>query len=63
MTATYIKSMGRHRITITRKEAETLAYSGTMYSILFAALDTLKGDTFTIYGSKYEVEKALRARS
>lgn len=59
MTATYIKSMGKHRITLTRKEAETLAYSGTMFSNLITALDVLKGDEFTIYGSKYDVERAL----
>ncbi len=60
MTATYIKSMGTHRITLDRKEAETLAYSGTTYSILLTALATLKTDEFTIYGSKYDVERALR---
>lgn len=59
MTATYIKSMGTYRITLDRKEAETLAYSGTTYSILLTALETLKTDEFTIYGSKYEVERAL----
>ena len=52
--------MGTHRITLTRSEAETLAYSGTMYSMLLTALDVFKGSSeFTIYGSKYEVEKAL----
>ena len=60
MTAKYIKNMGTHRITLTRSEAETLAYSGTMYSMLLTALDVFKGSSeFTIYGSKYEVEKAL----
>ncbi len=60
MTAQYIKSMGTHRITLTRSEAETVAYSGTMYSILLTALDMFKGsDEFVIYGSKYDVERAL----
>ena len=60
MTATFIKSMGTHRISLTRKEAETLAYSSTMYSTLLTALDAFKGsDGFIIYGSKYNIEKAL----
>lgn len=60
MTAEYIKNMGMHRITLSRSEAETLAYSGTMYFHLFAALQVLKdSDELTIYGSKYDVERAL----
>lgn len=60
MTAKYIKNMGTYRITLDRKEAEALAYSSTMYSILLTALEALKTDEFTIYGSKHEVERALR---
>lgn len=61
MTAKFIKSMGTHRITLTREEAEIVAYSGTMYSILFTALETMKNaNEFNIYGSKYDIEKALR---
>lgn len=60
MTATFIKSMGIYRITLTRREAETVAYSGTKYSILLTALRTFKDEeTITMYGSKYDVAKAL----
>lgn len=63
MTAEYIRSMGTHRITLSRSEAEVLAYSGTMYSNLFAALEVLKdSDELTIYGNKYDVEKALEPK-
>ncbi len=61
MTATYIKSMGTYRITLSRSEAERLAYSGTTYSHLFAALEVLKGsEELNIYGNKYEIAQALR---
>lgn len=61
MNAQYIKSMGTHRITLTRSEAETVAYSGTMYSVLLTALDTFNSsDEFVIYGSKCDVERTLR---
>ena len=61
MTATYIKSMGTYRITLSRSEAETLAYSGTMYSHLFDALKVFKDSSeLTIYGNKYEIEAALK---
>lgn len=60
MTAKFSKNMGTYRITLTRKEAEIVAYSGTTFSILLTALRAFKeSDEFTIYGSKYEVEKAL----
>ena len=60
MTAKYIRSMGTYRITLSRSEAEALAYSGTMYSHPFAALEVLKNSSeLTIYGNKYDVEKAL----
>lgn len=60
MTATYIKSMGTYRITLTRREAETVAYSGTKYDILLTALRTFKDtEELTIYGSKYDVQRAL----
>lgn len=60
MTATFIKNMGKHRITLSRSEAETLAYSGARYSILLAALDVFKdSNEFNIYGSLYDVKEAL----
>lgn len=60
MTAKYIKNMGTYRITLSRGEAERLAYSGTTYFHLFAALEVLKNsDELTIYGNKYDVERAL----
>ena len=34
MKATYSKQTGNYRITLTRKEAEALAYNFTSYSIL-----------------------------
>ena len=62
MKAIYSKQTGNHRITLTRKEAEALAYSFTSYSILLAALKTWRdSDSFTIYGSKAEVESDLAA--
>ena len=61
MLAKFIKNMGTHRITLTRSEAETLAYSGTMYSHLFDALKVFKDSSeLTIYGNKYEIEAALK---
>ena len=63
MTAKCIRSMGTYRITLSRSEAEALAYSGTMYSHLFAALEVLKNSSeLTIYGNKYDVEKALKSK-
>ena len=62
MKATYSKQTGNYRITLTRKEAEALAYSFTSYSILLTALNTWKdSDSFTIYGSKAEVGSYLAA--
>ena len=64
MTAEYIRNMGTYRITLSRSEAETLAYSGTMYFHLFAALQVLKNsDELIIYGSKYEVERVLKRQT
>ena len=40
MKATYSKQTGNYRITLTRKEAEALAYNFTSYSILLTALRT-----------------------
>ena len=63
MTAKYIRSMGTYRIALSRSEAEALAYSGTTYSHLFAALEVLKNSNeLTIYGNKYDVEKALELK-
>lgn len=60
MTAKYIRSMGTYRITLSRSEAEVLAYSGTTYSHLLTALQVLKNSPeLTIYGNRYDVEKAL----
>lgn len=60
MTAKYIKNMGTYRITLSRSEAERLAYSGTTYFHLFTALEVLKNSNeLTIYGNKYDIERAL----
>ncbi len=60
MKATYSKQTGNYRITLTRKEAEALAYNFTSYSILLTALKTWKDSgSFTIYGSKAEVGSGL----
>lgn len=62
MKAIYNKQTGNYRITLTRKEAEALAYNFTSYSILLTALKTWRdSDSFTIYGSKTEVESDLAA--
>lgn len=62
MTAKYIRNMNTYEIALTRKEAETLAYSSTRYDILLTALD-LNGwkdeEIFRIYGNKYEVAADL----
>ena len=60
MKAIYSKQTGNYRITLTRKEAEALAYSFTSYSILLTALETWRdSDSFIIYGSKAEVGSDL----
>lgn len=62
MTATYSKHTGNYRITLNRKEAETLGYAFTSYNLLLTALETWPdSDAFNIYGSKAEVESDLKA--
>ena len=62
MKAIYSKQTGNYRITLTRKEAEALAYNFTSYSVLLTALSAWEdSDSFTIYGSKAEVGSDLAA--
>ncbi|MCC8075293.1 MAG: hypothetical protein LIO95_05010 [Clostridiales bacterium] len=62
MTAKYIKNMNTYEITLTRKEAEALAYSSTCYDILLTALHLNcweDVETFRIYGNKFQVAADL----
>lgn len=60
MTATYVKNMGKYRITLDRTEVEIVAYSGTRFSDLLTALSVFTGNEFTIFGSKADIESILR---
>jgi len=60
MTAIYNKRSMDYKITLTRKEAEALAYNYTSYSILLTALECWPdSDSFSIYGSKASVAADL----
>lgn len=60
MKAIYRKAAGKYDISLTRKEAEALAYASTQYDILLTALKTWPdSDDFHYYGNVYEVAHDL----